>query len=465
MDDDSELLRRYAREDSEEAFAELVQRHGGLVYHAALRACGGDAHRAQDVAQAVFTAMARKARALMGRPSIAGWLYTSARYAAAQAVRTEVRRQGREGEAQMMERALRQDAGAAEWENMKPAIDEALQSLGAADREAVLLRFFERRSFAEVGEQLRLSEDAARMRIARSLEKMRAVLARRGLTSSAAALALVMEAHAATALPAGTAAGIVASALAGVAGGGSVASASILMSMSKIKIGVVIALLAAGSVGLVVQHRANVRLQADLDSLRQTAADNARLKAENGRLTQLAEAASSQAAVASASRLQAAAQNSPGRASVALAAGLTPIESLGNSGRATPRATFATQLWAARTGNVAVEASTLLLGPAQRAKLEALMANLPADVRAQYGTPEELLAFALAGSPHPVGGMEVLGETDNGPDDVTLQTEWQHTDDSVVHHSDVELRQESDGWKWVVPPVIVNRAVAYLGRM
>jgi len=141
------------------------------------------------------------------------------------------------------------------------------------------------------------------------------------------------------------------------------------------------------------------------------------------------------------------------------------VVSLGNAGRATARAAFATQLWAARTGDVALEASTLLLGPDERAKLEALLPILPPDVRAQYGTPEQLMAFALAGSPHPVGGMRVLGETDDGPDDVTLQTQWQHTDDSVVHQSQVAFHQDPDGWKMVVPPALVNRAAAYLGRL
>lgn len=96
MTDDAELLRRYAENCDEEAFAELTQRHLSLVYYAALRQCGGDSHRAEDVTQAVFTDLARKAKKLSLRPVLAGWLYTSTRYAAAQAVRGEARRQARE---------------------------------------------------------------------------------------------------------------------------------------------------------------------------------------------------------------------------------------------------------------------------------------------------------------------------------------------------------------------------------
>jgi hypothetical protein len=240
------------------------------------------------------------------------------------------------------------------------------------------------------------------------------------------------------------------------------------MSMTKLKTVAVLGLLAAGSVGLVVQHASNVRLKEQVSVLRQASDENARLRIENASLSR--EVVQGRAAAAGSHAVPAMPQGSvatrPADASTAvpLAAGLVPVMSLGNSGKATPRAAFATQLWAARTGDVSLEASTLLLTPEERAKLEALLPMLPADVRAQYGTAEELMAYALAGSPHPVGGMQVLGETSNGPDDVTLQTEWQHTDDSVVHQSQVAFHQDPDGWKMVVPPAIVNRAAAYLGR-
>ena len=87
MTPDSELLGRYARTRSEDAFAELVQRHVNLVYSAALRQVNGDAHLAQDVAQTVFTDLARKATSLMGRHTLTGWLYTSAHFAAAKIAR------------------------------------------------------------------------------------------------------------------------------------------------------------------------------------------------------------------------------------------------------------------------------------------------------------------------------------------------------------------------------------------
>ena len=102
MTPDSELLRRYADTRSEEAFAELVRRHVNLVYSAALRQVNGDVHLAQDVAQTVFTDLARKAVSLLRRSTLTGWLYTSAHFAAAKAVRTEQRRHAREQEVHTM---------------------------------------------------------------------------------------------------------------------------------------------------------------------------------------------------------------------------------------------------------------------------------------------------------------------------------------------------------------------------
>jgi RNA polymerase sigma factor (sigma-70 family) len=467
MTDDTELLRRYADERSEEAFAELVRRHLGLVYHAALRQCGGDAHRAEDVAQTVFTDLARKARSLGRHPGLAGWLYTGTRHAAAQAVRTEVRRQARESEAQVNAELAADPT--ADWEQLRPVIDDVLQALGEADREAVLLRFFEERPFAEIGARLAVSEDAARMRVDRALEKMRGRLARRGLTSTTAALALALATQAGAAVPAGLAASISGAALTAAAVGGTTALVT-FMSLTKLQIGAALALAAAATTGLVLQHQSNLRLRAEVASLsaQVRSAAPAPPPPENPAVSP-AELATLRREHAELLRLRAsAAPAAPAKSKIAgeapLAAGLTPVLSLGNAGRATPRATFATQLWAARTGNVELEATALAFSPEARAKLQALAATLPASFTAEYDTPEKLMAFVLSGSPHPVQGMQVLDENDNGPDDTTLQTTWQHADDTIVHHSEVQLHRDTDGWKWVVPVSLVDRAAAYLTR-
>lgn len=208
MLDDAELLRRYAAQKSEAAFAELVQRHLDLVYSAALRQVGGDAHRARDVAQEVFATLARKSAALGGHPVLAGWLYNTTQHLARRAVRAEQRRRVREAEALRMNET---DAGAehaADWERIRPVLDAVMRELGEGEREAVVLRFFARRQFAEIGRVLGVSEDAARMRVERALERLRGRLARRGVTSTAGGLALVLSSQAVTAAPAGLAASV-----------------------------------------------------------------------------------------------------------------------------------------------------------------------------------------------------------------------------------------------------------------
>ena len=134
MTPDPELLATFARTNSEDAFAGLVRRHVSLVYSAALRQVGGDAHLAQDVAQTVFTDLARKAAALARRESLTGWLYTSAHFAAAKIIRTETRRRDREEK--FMREPTNEPAPAAEWETLRPALDAAMHELKEAGREA-----------------------------------------------------------------------------------------------------------------------------------------------------------------------------------------------------------------------------------------------------------------------------------------------------------------------------------------
>ena len=188
MNDDPALLRRYAQDGAEDAFSELVSRHLGLVYHAALRQLGGDTRRAEEAAQAVFIDLARKASKLSRRPSLAGWLHTSTRFVATNLKRTEHRRQVREQEAFAMNEALSPDRSDADWQRLRPVIDDALHELGERDREAVLLRYFEGMNFAAVGAKLSLSEDAARVRVERALEKVRRASGARAVVTAASGL-------------------------------------------------------------------------------------------------------------------------------------------------------------------------------------------------------------------------------------------------------------------------------------
>src|SRR5580765_3357926 len=151
---DDELLRRYADDKSEDAFAELVRRHLDLVYSAALRQVNGDAHLAQDVAQMVFTELSRKAASLSHRPVLTGWLYTCAHFCAAKAVRTERRRHSREQESQAMQELLDNHGPEPDWEKVRPVLDQVMVELSEPDREAILMRYFEKRPLGEIGQRL-----------------------------------------------------------------------------------------------------------------------------------------------------------------------------------------------------------------------------------------------------------------------------------------------------------------------
>jgi len=234
MTEDTELLRAYAENRSEAAFTELVKRHLGLVYRVALRKVGGDTHLAEDVAQNVFTALARKAGVLSRREVLTGWLFTSTHFAATKAVRTEQRRRDREQRAQTMNEFSSDSATATDWERLRPMLDDLIHELPEVDREAVLLRFFEERHFEQVGLMLNLSPTGARSRVERALEKIRVSLAGRGITTTAAALATALEAPSLLAVPAGLAATVSSAAIAGAAGGSTALFAGFLMNKTLI---------------------------------------------------------------------------------------------------------------------------------------------------------------------------------------------------------------------------------------
>ena len=181
---DSQLLRAYAEDHSEAAFAELVRRHVDFV-HSAARRMVCDAHLAEDVTQAVFVALAKNSVPLMDRPVLSGWLHRTAQNIAAQTVRTDVRRRAREQEAATMNQRTAQ-ASDASWEHIAPYLDVALGELREADRDALLLRYFERKSAREMAQTLGVSEDAAQKRCSRALERLRDFLSRRGVPVGAA---------------------------------------------------------------------------------------------------------------------------------------------------------------------------------------------------------------------------------------------------------------------------------------
>lgn len=194
-----ELLRRYLREDSQEAFAMLVSRHVDLVYSAALRQVRLP-HLAEEVAQAVFVDLARQARTLPDDQPLSAWLYVVTRRTAIDVVRREVRRREGEQSAATLATMRTESAG---WTEIAAVLDEAMAAMDPTDRSAILLRYFENLSLREVGESLGISEDTAQKRVSRAVERLRLSFAGRGVAVSASAFAAELSAHAVQAAPVG----------------------------------------------------------------------------------------------------------------------------------------------------------------------------------------------------------------------------------------------------------------------
>lgn len=473
--EDAELLHRYVEERSETAFAELVERHLKWVYPLAVRQVGGDIHLAKDVAQSVFTDLALKAKRLTHYRVLAGWLYTSTRYAAAQTIRSERRRVTREHRVYLMnEPAV--SAPTHPEESIAPVIDATLAELSPRDRDVLLLRFFRGMPLAELGATLSLTPDAARMRVERALQKTHALLLKRGVTSTAVALAGVLSTQAALAPPVGLAAAISSVAVSSAAAGST--TMLFLMTLSKTKLFVLAAIITGGAATIVVQHKMNTALRRDLDDVRakkSLAGEEARpvikeetllaLKASAGKT----QSSTLQNGVPSSSEENDRAHPVEGADAAPSVAQterpldkMTPMEKLSDVGQGSARAAFETQLWAAHGGDVDRETKAIVLGPKARAKLESLLPSLPETVRADYKTPEQLMAYVLSGTPRPVSAAQVISESQQDADTVIIRAAWQHEGSGEVITNDVRFHRGSEGWQLVISPALVERAVSYL---
>jgi RNA polymerase sigma factor (sigma-70 family) len=214
MNDDMTLVQEYAQSNSEQAFATLVSQHINLVYSVALRQVRHP-QLAEEVSQAVFILLARKAKSLGPETILSGWLCRTARNIAANTLRTEHRRQFREQKSQMQ--SLLNEPNSDAWKQIAPLLDEALNSLGEKEHDAVVLRFFDGRELKQVGAAMGTTEDAARMQVNRAVEKLRKFFTKRGVSVSEGLIAGVITANSVQAAPAGLAAAIATAAFSGTA--------------------------------------------------------------------------------------------------------------------------------------------------------------------------------------------------------------------------------------------------------
>ena len=284
MSDDLTLLREYARRNSEAAFAALVARHVSLVYSVALRQVH-DPHLAEDITQAVFVLLARKADSLGPKIVLPGWLCRTARYVSANALTMQRRRQRREQETYM--ESIPNEPEPDGWRQIAPLLDAAMERLGQKDHDAVVLRFFEGRNFKEVGAALGASEDAAKMRVGRALEKLRKFFTKRGVVLTTATIAGAISIKSVQAAPVTLATSATAMAIAGGAAvGGStltlIKGTLKLMAWTKAKAAVTTAVIVGLAAYSAMQHQAQLKLRGEDEALRR---QMARVQADNERLS------------------------------------------------------------------------------------------------------------------------------------------------------------------------------------
>lgn len=259
--DDSVLLRQYCDDYSDDAFAALVTRHINLVYSVALRQVGCPQH-AEEITQAVFILLAKKASGLRHEKALSSWLFRTTHLTAKNFIRSEMRRHRREQEAYMESPSNEPEADA--WQQIAPLLDAAVATLSEKDRQAILLRFFQKRNLREVGAAIGAGEEAAKKRVSRALDKLRGYFSKRGVSSTTTIISEKISTHSVQAAPAALAKAVTAVAVAkGVARSAStltlVKGALKVMTWTKLQTSAVVVAVGLLTVGttatLIIRHQ------------------------------------------------------------------------------------------------------------------------------------------------------------------------------------------------------------------
>ncbi len=359
-DNDLQLIERYVRHHAEDAFAEIVRRHLDLVHSAAFRQVRSR-QLAEEVAQSVFTDLARSADRLASDTVLTAWLYQVTRRTAVDVVRREARRQLREQIAIEMDTL---NANTADWTHIEPLLDEAMSALEETDRTAVLLRYFENRSLREVGQTLGTSDDAAQKRVSRAVERLRGFFADRGVAVGASGIVVAVSANAVQAAPVGLAAAISVATVASVGTtlvATAVPTALAMTILQKTVVTAAVAIAVGAGIHQVrllrqqptslaerVEQLARERADA-LGELAQLREDNQRLKRDTAELLRLRGEVTELRKQRQAPRNTPVAANGPAQVSPPEA---LPKEAWTFTGYATPEAAFQSVFWAMSQGDV-----------------------------------------------------------------------------------------------------------------
>ncbi|MBI2515718.1 MAG: sigma-70 family RNA polymerase sigma factor [Opitutae bacterium] len=444
MPTDAELLSRYTRLRDQHAFAELVERHLSLVYGAALRRMSGRPDLAEEIAQRVFADLARKTGELARHPTLAGWLHQATRYAAIDALRDEARRA----------KLARQFAAETEaevspdWERLRPVLDEAMDRLAPRDRDLVLLRFFEGLTHTEVGARLGLNENAARMRAERALEKLRGHRGRRGVTSTSAALGLVLTNQPAVAVPVGLA-GTIAQAMAAIVPLASAVPSVLVGKLAYFVLGAAMTGGAALWMWPELGGRFRQRMTAE-------AVGGAKQPVAVGEKRPSNQAEEPREAAARAEKLaQKLEQHRAGRAASTEAEIGIPSTHRRDHGQDTPRDAILSLAWAQGEGEMDALARLICFEDDDEKFARELWRGMPDDFREQFDTTEKLYALLLAADaltapPPPETVFARFTQLSRGDNEVEL------VPPGFQAQGMFRFRRTEQGWKWILPKPAVH---------
>ena len=486
--DDMELVRQYATNRSEEAFAALVTRYVNLVYTVALRQLR-DGHMAEDATQAVFIILARKAGSLGPGTILSAWLCRTAQYVIADALRAQRRRQDREQEAYMQSSLNQPESNTFSWTEIAHLLDGAMATLGEKDHDAVVLRFFEEKDAKQVAAALGVSENAAKARVSRAVEKLRVYFSKRGVAASAALIAAAISKNSLQAAPVALTKTTIALSLAK----GATASTSTLfltqgalklMAWTKMQTAAVTVAIIGLATYSVMEHRTQTQLRQQNETLLRQVDGLSQLKTENERLSnQLTLAKNSltaeRARLNNLLRQRAHVSAPRGVQATTTTPPLTPqqadttvklqVDSWNKAGLATPEDTLKTRGWAIVNGDRQEFAQSIYLTDGARKMIEDQVLQMAAASKdpdapriAQQALAENwgaeeavLMPMMAANQNNPYTDYTILSQQSPSEDEVDMVVQTDSSSGAPTTET-LKFQRFGDAWKIVIGDASVS---------